>query len=126
MVRERDRDRPGDRDEPPRAWAPRILAPLAFFAAATLLVLIVHNSLNAETTPETPRPAAPGATTGDTTTGRTTTNRPPGQRRFYRIREGDTLDQIALRFDTTVDDLLTLNPGIEANALTPGQRIRIR
>jgi len=122
----RDREREDGRDEHPRSWVPRVLAPLAFFAAATLLVLIVHNSLNSDAgTSATPPPAAPGAT-GATTTNPTTTNRPPGQRRFYRIRDGDTLDQIALRFDTTVEELLTLNPGVEANALTPGQRIRIR
>lgn len=126
MVRERGRDRNGEREDDVRAWAPRLLAPLAFFAAATLLVLIVHNSLNADSSSNEATPGANGPTTAATTTGRTTTNRPPGQRRFYRIREGDTLDQIALRFDTTVDDLLRINPGIEANALTPGQRIRVR
>ena len=123
MSRSRDRDRALDREHD-RSWIPRVLAPAAFFAAATLLVLVVHRSLNANPAQEEASPPPPAAVA--TTTGRTTTNRPPSQRRFYRIREGDTLDQIALRFDTTVDDLLTLNPGIEANALTPGQRIRIR
>lgn len=114
-------------DEPVRrAWIPRIVAPLAFFAAATILVLLVQSAMNsgsgeaAESAPAAPAETAP------TATERTTTQVPRAQRRFYRIRSGDTLEQIAVRFDTTVDDLLRLNPGIDAQALTPGQRIRVR
>jgi LysM repeat protein len=128
VSRDRERERSRARDDErgdPRAWIPRVLAPAAFFAAATLLVLVVHRSLNASPEQAASPPAPPAAVAG-TTGATTTTNRPPSQRRFYRIRAGDTLDQIAIRFDTTVDDLLTLNPGIEANALTPGQRIRVR
>jgi LysM domain-containing protein len=33
---------------------------------------------------------------------------------------------VALRFGTTVDSLLTLNPSVDPNALRVGQRIRIR
>ncbi len=108
-----------------RAWGARVLAPLAFFFAASVLVLIVYNSLNAETegsarpTPTT----ATGAVGGGTAPA--TTGTAPQQRRFHVIREGDTLESIARRYKTTVDDLLTLNPAIEPNALTPGQRIRV-
>ena len=110
-----------------RSWIPRILAPLAFFAAATILVLLVHSSLNAEadeprSSPETSTRAMRQAQTNPGTITVDGSRR----RRFYRIQAGDTLEQIALRFDTTVDDLSRLNPGIDANALTPGQRIRVR
>ena len=110
-----------------RAWGPRVLAPLAFFTAATILVLIIHNSLTAESEGSASPPAATttATTAQNTTTGQTTTGG-AGRRRFYRIRSGDTLDAVALRFNTTVDDLLALNPAIEPNALTPGQRIRVR
>ena len=106
------------------SWGPRILAPLAFFAAATVLIMLVNNSLNSETGGST-APAEPRAqaTTGAAETGQT---RPGRRRRFYRIREGDTLEAIAAQFNTTVDDLNRLNPGVNANALTPGQRIRVR
>jgi nucleoid-associated protein YgaU len=114
-----------DEDSEHRSWVPRVLAPLAFFAAATLLVLLVNSAMNAASDGEaeaTP-PAAPGPTA---TEPNTTVTVPRAERRFYRIRSGDTLEQIAARFDTTVDDLLAINPGIDAQALTPGQRIRIR
>jgi LysM repeat protein len=116
--------------EPPRldrvrtSWAPRVLAPLAFFTFVTLLVLVVHSALNADAGGSTtPTQTQAGPTTGET--GQTGTM-PRQRRRFYRIQEGDTLDVLAERFNTTVDDLLQLNPGINPNGLTPGQRIRIR
>ena len=127
--RDRDRDRGLRRDEDSggdRSWIPRVAAPLAFFAAATTLVVVVNRSLNSDAAEDAASPPSPPAAVGGTSTATTTKNRPPSQRRFYRIRAGDTLDAIALRFNTTVADLLQLNPGVEANALTPGQRIRVR
>lgn len=120
--------------EPDRtSWGARLLAPLAFFTAATILVLLVHSSLNPASDAESPaaterasgtdnRPRR-GQGSGNQADGQ---NRPQGQRRFYRVREGDTLGAIAAEFDTTVDDLVALNPGIDPTALTPGQRVRVR
>ncbi|MBD0290782.1 MAG: LysM peptidoglycan-binding domain-containing protein [Thermoleophilia bacterium] len=105
---------------------PRVLAPLAFFTAATVLVVLVNSSLKADpergTGATTPAGASARGTSDETTTGRAGKR----QRRFYRIKEGDTLEAVAARFDTTVDDLLRLNRGIDATTLTPGQRIRVR
>ena len=42
-----------------------------------------------------------------------------------QVKAGDTLESIAAKFDTTVDDLLALNPGIDPLALSPGQKIRV-
>jgi Tfp pilus assembly protein FimV len=115
-----------DDDPGRRNWVPRVMAPLAFFTAATILVLLVNSAMNSGSSGEADvaPPAAPSPAAATDTAA--TTPVPRRQRRFYRIRAGDTLDQIAERFDTTVDDLLRLNPGIDAQALTPGQRIRVR
>lgn len=43
---------------------------------------------------------------------------------YYRIRPGDTLSAIALRFNTTVGELKTINE-VDAASLYPGNRIRI-
>lgn len=104
---------------------PRVLAPLAFFAATTALILIVHRSLTAETT------ATPPATTSATTTGKTeagTKTNAGGKvkKRYYRVRPNDLLATIAERFDTTVEDLIQLNPGLDPNNLQVGQRVRVR
>jgi LysM repeat protein len=117
-----------DRDV--RVWAPRVLAPLAFFTAATILVLLVHSSLNSDDGRTSAPPAARTATGagGGPATGEPTTTRGSAVRRkrFYAVRTGDTLEAIAARFDTTTADLLELNPEIDPLTLTPGQRIRVR
>jgi spore germination protein YaaH len=92
---------------------------VAFLAAATIAVLLVRSGLQTDSAKE-PR-AVPTVTTAPerpTTTG-------PARRRFYRLRAGGTLSDVAIRFDTTVDRLLLLNPGIEPTNLEVGQRIRV-
>ena len=104
-----------------RGWrreAKRYGAPLAFLLAVTIAVLLVRSGLQADST----------AVTGTTATKVTTQARtvPRRQRRFYKLRAGQTLSDVALRYDTTVDALLVLNPRVDPNALRVGQRIRIR
>jgi LysM repeat protein len=105
-----------------RRWAARLAAPLAFFLGATILIVLVQRGLEAgdASTVDTPVLTSPTTSTGETT--RATTRREP---RRYRVRRGDTLESIAAKFDTTVDDLVSLNPGIDPLALSPGQRIRV-
>ena len=109
-------------NEKARVWAVRLAAPVAFFAAATVLIVLVQRGLSAGEPENSPTTTAPITTATGTETGGTTTG--PRTRR-YRVRVGDTLESIAARFDTTVADLLDLNPGIDPLALSPGQRIRI-
>jgi LysM repeat protein len=112
-----------------RVWAARFAAPLAFFFAAIVLVLIVQSAIGSESTQtETTNPATAPATTPPPAAGPppTATEQQPQRRRFYRVRRGDTLELIAERFDTDVERLLALNPGIDPLQLTVGQRIRVR
>lgn len=102
-------------------------APAAFLLAVTIALLLVRAGLNGNDSsagPTVPTVTAPPTIVA--TTVATTGPERPVRKRYYRIRSGDTLDLIALRFGTTVDRLLVLNPGIEPTALTPGQRVRIR
>ncbi len=120
--------------EPDRtSWGARLLAPLAFFTAATILVLLVHSSLNPGSDADSPAATERAAGSDNrprqgqgSGTQAGSQNQPQRHRRFYRVREGDTLGGIAAEFDTTVDDLVALNPGIDPTALTPGQRVRVR
>ncbi len=100
-----------------KAEVKRYGAPVAFLAAVTIAVLLVREGLQEKSSPST--------TTATTTAAVTTTTR-SGRAHFYRLRSGETLSDVALRFDTTVDALLLLNPGVEPNSLTIGQRIRVR
>jgi LysM repeat protein len=117
MVRERE-------EEERINWGARVLAPLAFFAAVTVLVLLVQSAVGGGST-STNSNTLPSNSTLPAATGTTTIGN-PGKRINYRIKEGDTLEAIAQRFETTVDDLIALNPGIEANNLEPGTRIRVQ
>ena len=106
----------------------RYAAPAAFLAAATIAILIVRSGLeNGDTTapPATTvaTTTAPG-TTGATTTSPATTSTEGAE--FYEIQSGDTLAVIADLHDTTVEQLLVLNPDVDPVALTVGQRIRVK
>jgi len=106
-----------------RTWIYRIAAPAAFFLAATILVVLIERGLDSSST-ETSTTAAPTITT-PATTPTTGTSTGKQKKQIYRVRPGDTLESIAAKFDSTVDDLLALNPGIDPLALSPGQKIRV-
>ena len=96
-------------------------APAAFLAAVTIAVLLVRSGLQTESSQGPTTVATTRATSTPATTATTAAKRP----RFYRLRTGETLSDVAIRFDITVEELLALNPGIEPTNLTVGQRIHI-
>jgi LysM repeat protein len=104
-----------------RTWVYRIAAPAAFFLAATILVILIERGLNGDA--QTPTTVLPTTSAPDTTTATGTTT--SKKKQIYRVKAGDTLESIAAKFNTTVDDLLALNPGIDPLALSPGQKIRV-
>lgn len=111
----------------------RFGAPAAFLVAVTVAVLLIKagldNSGSHPATVATPTTTSRSTTQATTTTklvltGTTTTASTPGAR-YYVIQSGDTLGGIAANYNTTVDQLLTLNPSVDPNALHPGDRIRV-
>ena len=113
-----------------RIWIARLAAPLAFFFAATVLVILVQRALEKDAGSA----ATNGTSTQEADTAPTTTDTAPTttgvagpcRRPRYRVRAGDTLESIAERCDVTLAELLDLNPDIDPLTLTPGTRIRIR
>lgn len=78
-----------------------------------------------ETTVRTPRRAAaePEIVTGDrAVTGRVINVETPGK--AYRVKKGDTLERIARRMDSEIDDLARINKLKRPYRLQPGQTIR--
>lgn len=102
-------------------------APAAFLLAVTVAVLLVRAGLS-NGDESTPPPAATTAatTTAATTTPTTGTTTAADGAEFYVIQPGDTLAVIADRYDTTVEQLLVLNPDLDPVALTVGERIRVK
>jgi LysM repeat protein len=112
-----------------RARIARFAAPAAFLAAATVAILLVRSGLeNGEATPPATTTAPPAATTTAPTTqpGTTAATTTGAAEQFYVIEPGDTLAVIAEEHDTTVEQLLVLNPDLDPVALTVGQRIRVQ
>jgi LysM repeat protein len=115
-------------------------APAAFLAAVTIAVILIKAGLDSgsgsktvglPTTPTTTKAATTtttklvltGPQAGTTTTATETTT--PGAE-YYVVESGDTLGSIAEKYSTTVDELTTLNPGIDPTAMHIGQRIRVK
>ena len=107
-------------------------APAAFLAAATIAVLLIKAGLsdgsNTDTTtaatPTRATTTAPKVTTQVVITGTTaTTTEAEGE--YYEVQSGDTLGSIAVKYDTTVEELVQLNPDVDPTALRVGQRIRV-
>jgi LysM repeat protein len=116
-------------------------APAAFLAAVTIAVILIKSGLSggsgSTTTvglfPTTTRTATTTTatttklvlTTPQASTATTTETTTPGAE-YYAVKSGDTLGSIAQKYGTTVDELMTLNPGIDPTALLIGQKLRVK
>jgi len=116
-------------------------APAAFLAAVTIAVILIKSGLSggsgSTTTvglfPTTTRAATTTTatttklvlTTPQATTATTTETTTPGAE-YYAVKSGDTLGSIAQKYGTTVDELMTLNPGIDPTALLIGQKLKVK
>jgi len=110
-------------------------APAAFLLAVTIAVLLIKSGLDSgshkqtvaapTTTARTTTTAAPTTTITLTNSGTVSTTTAPANAQHYTIQSGDTLGSIAAQYNTSVDQLLTWNPGLDPTTLQPGQRIRV-
>ena len=106
----------------------RYIAPAAFLVAMTILVLAIRAGIDRGGTAG--RPTVPVSTAAATTSQTHTTPAaavpPKLKKRYYVIQAGDTFGVVATKFNTTVEALHALNPGVSSTALTIGQKIRVR
>jgi LysM repeat protein len=114
-------------------------APAAFLAAVTIAVILIKAGLSGSSDSEPTVGALPTRSSTTTTTTPTTTKlvlttpaaptttetTTPGAQ-YYVVQSGDTLGSVAAKYSTTVEQLLTLNPGVDPTALHIGQRIRVQ
>ena len=104
----------------------RFLAPLALVAVCIALFMVVTSS---STEPET---TAPNRAT-DTRPANTPDGDGGGERkrerkgpRRYTVQPGDTPSSIAEETGVPLEDILRLNPDLDPQTLSPGQRIKLR
>ena len=109
----------------PRSPA-RFLAPLALVAVSIALFMVVSSS---STEPETSEPnratetrPAGGGNGSDTEEEQP---RRKGPRR-YTVRPGDTPSSIAEETGVPLEEILRLNPDLDPQTLSPGERIKLR
>jgi LysM repeat protein len=100
----------------------RWLAPVALVAAAVAVYAVATGNKSDD---------GSTSTSGDrqTTTRQatTTTAKPAASRRkTYVVKPGDVLSAIAVKTGLTVEELLALNPGVDAQTLQPGDRLKLR
>jgi LysM repeat protein len=112
----------------------RFGAPAAFLAAAMIAILLIKAGLSdgSEAEPTTvgaiqsqPTTAAPKVTTRLVITESTPSTSTEAEGEYYVVQSGDTLGSIASKYDTTVEELVRLNPDVDPTALQVGQRIRV-
>ena len=96
----------------------RYAVPFLVLAVATTGALVGRRALREDS----PRAASKPAPL-DRTQPRVAVKRAAAK--FYLVESGDTLGEIADRFDTSVDRLLELNPSVDPQALRVGQRVRV-
>jgi LysM repeat protein len=113
-------------------------APAAFLAAVTIAVILIKAGLNGGSGSTTTVGALPTTSTATKTTtttklvltapqaGTTSTDTTASGAEYYVVQSGDTLGSMAEKYSTTVDELMTLNPGIDPTALHIGQKIRVK
>ena len=106
----------------------RWLAPLALLGSVAAIMVVVSSS--GGTSESTPSPGITGSTAaqddGGSADSTTTTATSPSDRRFYRVKDGDTLTLIADRTGVALEEIELLNPKIDAQTLRAGQRIKLR
>jgi len=100
----------------------RFLAPLVLVGFVIALFVVVTSS---DTDPEGARaPNQSSGTTPDASpTG--TAEKPTGRRR-YIVRAGDTPSSIAEKTGVPLEQIMLLNPDLDPQTLSPGQRIQLR
>jgi LysM repeat protein len=101
----------------------RFLAPLALVAFIIALFVVVSSSLN--TDPETSSGTRQqSGQPASSPSGKGKKHR-KGPRR-YRVRAGDTPSSIAEKTGVPLEEILRLNPDLDPQTLSPGQRIKLR
>jgi LysM repeat protein len=106
----------------------RFLAPLALLGFVLALLLVVsHSSSNGGSTGNEAKSnqQQPASTTTAKGGGKSSTPKSKGPR-FYTVKAGDTPSAIAERTGVALTTIEQLNPSLDPQALSPGERIKLR
>lgn len=111
----------------PHRSVARWLGPLVLVGAVAVVVWVTHSTLSdggSSSTTRTVDPPASASATHDRTPP-TTSTPSSHQSRTYTVQAGDYLTTVSSKTGVSIDRLRELNPGLDANALQIGQKIRL-
>jgi LysM repeat protein len=101
----------------------RFLAPVALVAVAVATYVVVTHSLPAKSGSSSPSSAHQGKSAKTATK---TSRKHRRRRRMYTVKPGDTPSGIAVKTGVPLATLQRLNPTLDPQTLSPGQKIRLR
>ena len=104
----------------------RFLAPLALLGFVFALALIVTHSSGGSGGSSSTSQEQPFATPTPTTGKSGSKAKKSKAARFYTVKSGDTPTAIALKTGVPLSQIEQLNPTLDPQALTLGERIRLR
>jgi len=110
-------------DQRPRSPA-RLLAPLALLAFLLVFFVVLGASMGTDDGEKTTRNGAPSESA--TPEAPETAPKPQPKRASYTVKVGDSLGAIAEKTGVEVETLEVLNPAVDAQALSPGQKLKLR
>jgi LysM repeat protein len=100
---------------------PRLVAPVVFLVAVLVLIGLLINSGGSKSTNVT-KPGGKKTTTAKPTTTPKTT---PTVATTYVVKAGDTISGIAAKYHTTVTAIQALNPKVDPNTLSVGEKLKL-
>ncbi len=104
----------------------RLLAPAALVATfLALFILIGSGGGGDDETPVDSGGSQPAATTPASKSSKSSSSKKTSSSKRYTVKPGDTPSSIAEEAGIPLERLLELNPDIDPQALSPGQKLKI-
>ena len=98
----------------------RWLAPVALLGAVAAVLIVVSSDTGKSSSSN----GGAAVTSSSTSTTHTQTT-PRSHRRFYVVKPGDVLSAIAAKTGVALNELMRLNPHVDAQTLTVGQKLKL-
>jgi LysM repeat protein len=104
----------------------RFLAPLALVAVVIALFMVVSSSRKDPGTSSKPGRTSSQSTASPSGKGSKSSQRQRKGPRRYTVKSGDTPSSIADKTGIPLEQILRLNPDLDPQSLSPGERIKLR